>query len=356
MTKSLEKIYKMHNCFVDYDCIQMFLGYENYVLLFGNNDLMYYNNLIDNNSFKTQKYKNVYLVEPRSTSFPYSSIPEHKERFSLFRTGMFANQILEYNKPYVQISDKILIKRVAYKENGDSFIYSDILNGQNELEKTFIINRKQLQRYFYTGMLENYDDNEYNNKYIISSNGVILKNNLISEQAEQKLIDFDKKQLSILLEQFEYDDIRIKNSLLRAINEMSDIEPLTIADNNYMVKLKDNGDILIDNFIINYLERNKYEIIISKIPVNVETLEIIKSRIDLSKAKTILAPKIKRSLNPDISLIDLEIEKMKENDVNELKKARKKSILRSIQRQEDTEINEENKQRKKSLGRTLPKL
>lgn len=132
---------------------------------------------------------------------------------------MFANQILEYNKPYVQISDKALIKRVAYKENGDSFIYSDILNGQNELEKTFIINRKQLENYFYTGMLENYDNNRYDNKYIISSSGVILKNNLISEQAEQKLIDFDKKQLSILLDQFEYDDIRIKNSILRALKK-----------------------------------------------------------------------------------------------------------------------------------------
>ena len=344
----------MHNCFTSYDCIQIMLGYENYALLFGNNDLMYYNNLIDDNSFNTQKYKNVYLTDSRSLRFPYSSIPEHKERFALFETGMFANQILEYNKPYVQISDKALIKRVAYKENGDSFIYSDILNGQNELEKTFIINRKQLENYFYTGMLENYDNNTYDNKYIISSSGVILKNNLISEQAEQKLIDFDKKQLSILLDQFEYDDIRIKNSILRAIKEMSDIEPLTIADNHYMVKLKDNGDILIDAFIINYLERNKYEIIICKIPVNVETLETIKSRIDLSKVKTILAPKIKRSLNPDISLIQLDIER---NKLNENRfKGRKKSILRSIQRSEDTEVNEESKQRKKSLGRILPKL
>lgn len=57
MTKSLEKIYKMHNCFTSYDCIQIMLGYENYALLFGNNDLMYYNNLIDDNSFNTQKYK-----------------------------------------------------------------------------------------------------------------------------------------------------------------------------------------------------------------------------------------------------------------------------------------------------------
>lgn len=351
MTKSLEQIYKMHNYYTSYDCIQIMLGYKYYSLLFGNNDLMYYNNLIDDNAFETQKYKNVYLVEPRSIRFPYSRIPEHKEKFALFKTGMFANQILDYNKPYVQISDKLLIKRVAYNEKGVSFIYSEILNRQHEQEKTFIIDRKQLQNYFNTGMLENYDDNKYNNKYIISSKGVIL-NNYISEQAEQKLIDFDKKQLSMLLDQFEYDDIRIKNSFLRAVKEMSDIEPLTIADNHCMVKLKDNGDILIDVFIINYLERNKYEIIISKIPVNVEILETIKSRIDLSKVKTMLEPKIKRSLNPDISLMDLDIEEMKLNDLVELSKGRKKSILRSIQRQEDTEVNEQNKQRKKSLGRT----
>lgn len=295
MTKTLEKIYKIHNCFTSYDCIQIMLGYENYSLLFGNNDLMYYNNLIDDNPFKNQKYKNVYLTEPRKVRFPYSSIPEHKERINLFDKWIFANHIIDYNEPYIQMSDQFLIKRVAYQENGQAFIYSDILNNQRIEEKSIIINIEQLQKCFNSEFLKNYDDNTYNNKYIISNDGVILSNDLISEQFEQKLIFCEKTKLSELLDEFIYDDIRIKNTLLRAMNEMSDIEPLTIADNYYMVKLKDNGEILIDNFIVNYLEKNKYELIISKIPVNVETLEMIKSRLDLSRAKSIL--KIKHYLN-----------------------------------------------------------
>ena len=79
---------------------------------------------------------------------------------------------------------------------------------------------------------------------------------------------------------------------------------------------------------------------------------MIKSRIDLSKVRYLKEPHISKKLNPDISLIDLDIEEMKLNDLVELNERRKKSILKSIQRQEDAEVNEQNKQRKKSLGRT----
>ena len=39
----------------------------------------------------------------------------------------------------------------------------------------------------------------------------------------------------MLLDKFEYDDIRTKKLLLRAIKEMSDIEPLTIEALTYII-------------------------------------------------------------------------------------------------------------------------
>ena len=80
-----------------------------------------------------------------------------------------------------------------------------------------------------------------------------------------------------------------------------------------------------NNFIVKYLEKDKYEVIIYKIPVNIETLESIKERFELSKVKQLKAPKIDLSLNPQVTQQQLEIEE---------------TLFK----------------RKKSLGRTLPRL
>ena len=47
MKKYDEIVAKMHRHFVKDDYIQIMLAYRNYLLLFGNNDLMYFKNFIE---------------------------------------------------------------------------------------------------------------------------------------------------------------------------------------------------------------------------------------------------------------------------------------------------------------------
>ena len=156
------------------------LEFKDYLMLFGDKKLMYYNNLLglDDN---TQEYTNVYLEDKRRLTLPYSSIPEHIERVSLIKKNMFTNQILEYNKPYIAISDGIINKITTYKEDSSAYIHFSYLSNRYENKKKFIVNRQELENYYNTGTLNNYDDNHYINKYIFLSSGRIINKQLKSE-------------------------------------------------------------------------------------------------------------------------------------------------------------------------------
>lgn len=299
------------------------LEFKDYLMLFGDKKLMYYNNLLglDDN---TQEYTNVYLEDKRRLTLPYSSIPEHIERVSLIKKNMFTNQILEYNKPYIAISDGIINKITTYKEDSSAYIHFSYLSNRYENKKKFIVNRQELENYYNTGTLNNYDDNHYINKYIFLSSGRIINKQL---KSEDELLNIVKETLTEEIKDSEDLSFIAQLNLLKAVNNMHEIAPLVFITDYYIIKIKDNNEMVIDNFIIKYLEKDKYEITIFNIPVNIETLESIKERFELSKVKQLKAPKIDLSLNPHVTQQQLEIEKT-------LFK-RKKSILRSITNTKD---------------------
>ncbi len=319
--EELEIIRKFHNGSVRENYVQVMLEFKDYLMLFGDNKLMYYNNLLslDDN---TQEYTNVYLEDDRRLTLPYSSIPEHIERVSLIKKNMFANQILEFNKPYIAVSDGIINKITTYKENDSTYIHFSYLSNRFAIKNKLIVNRQQLENYYNTGTLNNNDNNHYINKYIFLTSGRIINKPL---KSEDELVEIVKQQL--IEEIKESDDLSFiaQLNLLKVINDMKDIAPLIFVLDYYMIKMKENNEIVIDNFIVKYLEKDKYEVIIYKIPVNIETLESIKERFELSKVKQLKAPKIDLSLNPQVTQQQLEIEK---------------TLFK----------------RKKSLGRTLPRL
>lgn len=326
--KKDEIVYKLHKEFISDDCIQVSLGFEDNLMVFNTNDLMYYKKLEEKKS-NTQEYKNDYLVDARSMRFPYSSIPEHIERVSLIKKNIFANQILEYNKPYIVVGDRIINKITTFKDSDESYIHFQSLTDLKTNTRKIILNREELETYHKTGTLKDIDNNTYSKRYIFRTNGGILTEQL---KTETQLLNLVKdKVIEDIREIDNLSDFTYLN-VVRAVNEMTDIAPLLFLFDQYMIKFTQDNKIVIDYFMVKYLIKDKYELTISNIPVNVETLEMIKSRIDLSKVKYLKEPHISKNLNPDISLIDLDIEEMKLNDIVELNKGRKKSILRSIQR------------------------
>lgn len=307
MKKFDEMVAKMHSHYVADDYIQIMLAYRDYLLLFGNNDLMYFKNFIESHPSIREGSKNVYLDDERKNIFPYSQIPEHIERVLLFRKLNFVNQILDFEKPYIRINDGFITKMTAFKDGDEAIVHTKILNGKLCDKRTKTITREELETYLKTGSLEQLDENEYEDTSIFDMNGVLYNSSL---ELEQIWIDEEKQRLSRIINESDRYIERTKIELQRAISTLDDISPFVLTQ-LIMIKFKQNGEIKIDAFVIKYLERGKYEIALADLPVTMESLSMIKSKVELPVIKTIKEPKISRSLNPNVTKEQLQEERAK---------------------------------------------
>lgn len=306
MKKYDEIVAKMHRHSVKDDYIQIMLAYRNYLLLFGNNDLMYFKNFIEDHPSIAEGSINVYLEDVRRSDFPYSQIPEHIERV-LFRKMNFVNQILDFEKPYIRINDGFITKITAFKDGNEAIIHTKILNGKLCNLRTKIITRKELETYLKTGSLEQFDESQYGYISIFDMNGSLYGPEL---ELEQKYINSEKERLSRIIDESIAYKESTKSELQRAIATLDEIEPFVLTQ-KLMIKFKQNGDIKLDAFVIKYLERGKYEIALADLPVTMESLSMIKSKTELSVIKTMKEPKISLSLNPNVTKKQLQEEKSK---------------------------------------------
>ena len=302
-----EMVVKMHSHYVADNYIQIMLAYHNYLLLFGNNDLMYFRNFIESHPSISEGSRNVYLDDERKNNFPYSQIPEHIERVLLFRKLNFVNQILDFEKPYIRINDGFITKITAFKDGDEAIVHTKILNGKLCDEKTKTITREELETYLKTGSLEQLDENEYEDTSIFDMNGKLYNPRL---ELEQKWIDEEKERLSRIIDESDRYKESTKNELQRAISTLDDISPFVMTQ-KIMIKFKQNGEIKIDAFVVKYLERGKYEIALADLPVTMESLSMIKSKAELPVIKTMKEPKISLSLNPNVTKEQLQEERAK---------------------------------------------
>ena len=307
MKKIDEMVAKMHSHYVADDYIQIMLAYHNYLLLFGNNDLMYFRNFIESHPSISEGSRNVYLEDERKNNFPYSQIPEHIGRVLLFRKLNFVNQILDFEKPYIRINDGFITKMTAFKDGDEAIVHTKILNGKLCDNRTKTITREELETYLKTGSLEQLDENDYEDTSIFDMNGVLYNPRL---ELEQKWIDEEKERLSRIIDESDRYKESTKNELQRAISTLDDISPFVLAQ-KIMIKFKQNGEIKIDVFVVKYLERGKYEIALADLPVTMESLSMIKSKAELPVIKTMKEPKISLSLNPNVTKEQLQEERAK---------------------------------------------
>lgn len=307
MKKFDEMVAKMHSHDVADDYIQIMLAYHNYLLLFGNNDLMYFKNFIESHPSIREGSRNVYLEDERKNNFPCSQIPEHIERVLLFRKLNFVNQILDFEKPYIRINDGFITKMTAFKDGDEAIVHTKILNGKLCDKRTKTISREELETYLKTGSLEQLDENEYEDTCIFDMNGVLYNQGL---ELEQKWIDEEKERLSRIINESDMYIERTKIELQRAISTLDDISPFVLTQ-KIMIKFKQNGEIKIDAFVVKYLERGKYEIALADLPVTMESLSMIKSKAELPVIKTMKEPKISLSLNPNVTKEQLQEERSK---------------------------------------------
>lgn len=292
MEKYYETVKKVNRIYVNDNYMQLMMGYRDYLLLFGNNELMYYKKM----SLLEQRTRNVYLDDERRKNFPYSQIPEHIEKIKFLFKRRLVNQILDFEKPYIKVNDKVISKITAFKDDDGAIIHSQILNGKLSDQKTQIITRKELEYYLKTGFLEQIDAEEYESIGIFDENGILYSSTINSEQY---YLEQEKQKLSSLINgRYEYNE-RTKKELQAAINALNQIEPFYIMEEKMMIKFKEKDEMKLESFLVKYLENNRYEITIAELPLPVVNLSTIKENYPIIKSGR--EPKISLFLNPTIS-------------------------------------------------------
>lgn len=299
-----EFVERVHECFVKDDCVQLMFPYQKYMFLFGNNDILYYRNILDD-----KVIINHYLKDKRRFSFPYSSIPLHIERFGLFNKIELVNQIFDFEKPYIKLNDGYSTVNTAFRDGNSAIVHTKIIDMKGTFERKFTLSRSELHNFLKTGFLFGYDENEYSEIFLVSRNARLTQNQF-SEEDEKRILGLQRKELLHAIGCMNNSD-SIKENLKNGVLKLDEFESFSVCSNYLLIKLKENGDIMVDKISILYLNEYEYVLTISNIPITKQTLKTIKSDCKLSKIKPMIAPKISLSLNPNVTKEQLKEEKEK---------------------------------------------
>ena len=301
MTKNDEWAQRIPSWYVQEEYIQIMLTYQNNLLFFGNQNLINWRYLIEADI----ETGNTYLEDERRKHFPYSSIPEHKEKRFPFMKINFANQILDFEKPYIKVYNRMILQMTAFKDGTNAILHYKTLNEKAYNHRAATITREELELYLKTGFMKELEEEEFESIILFGMDGSIYSTQIESEEdwLEQEKVRLIRKIKS----NREYNE-RTKIELQQAITLLEDCAPFRLTTNG-MIKFKANGEMKIDYFNINYEQKGKYKIEMVNLPITIESLSRIKSQI--STIKMSREPIINLRLNPHVTKEQLQEEKAK---------------------------------------------
>lgn len=291
-----EIIRRINRCYVGDDCVQLMVPYKNGITILNKNGILYHHKK-DSDLFI---YK--YADDERRKQFPYSSIPMHSSR-KINGKYQFANQLFNYNEPYIRINDGSLIESYVVKDNNDALIVSKLL--PYEVTTSFKT-RKEVEE------LLNPHANDNEKIYSILVDGGIIEYNLPTEKdIELFLKEYLNKEIN--------DYLDFKNDEIGGQFIKYNVDKLNLDDYKMNLNLTENGTILIakadgkeihlKGFDIYYVTSDLYKVDSYDISVTEYTLEQLKY---LSpKIKKTKEPKISLLCNPNITKQQLRVEKAK---------------------------------------------
>lgn len=246
--KNDEIIKRLKKCYVGEDCCQTMFPFGDKATIISPDGIVFY--------LDDEDIVNSYSFDERRKQFPYNNIPIHyREYIPYFDTNMgYANELVEYNKPYIEITGGCVSLTVALKDNDTALVISKLLYPNNNLciadERVVMTDREIIE------LIRSKDNEEI---YYIYENG---------DMAED--IPFKSK----------------KNETF------------------FVVRIKDNNTT-IEGYRFSHIYDNNYYVDKYNIPINKYNLEDI-SNYKISKAND---PEISLKLNPDITKADLKTAK-----------------------------------------------
>lgn len=119
-------IRKIDSQYIGEDCVQVMVPYKESLIVFDENGVLYAHK-------EGQKVrKNKYLEDERRNQFSYSNIPIHYRKVNLFDKMHYANQLLDFEKPYICITDKGMFQIFIAKEDDEAFLVHTNMQVNNE--------------------------------------------------------------------------------------------------------------------------------------------------------------------------------------------------------------------------------
>lgn len=191
-------VQRIKSHYVGEDCIQVMVPYEESCVIFNLNDIQYLDH-------KNNGFINKYTEDERRKQFPYHNITQHH----LDRYITVANQIYEFNKPYLEIRFGEMLESYVVKDGDEALLSTKQLDIKNP-EKT-VVTRKQLEE-----LVDGQKSGENANKhYIVQTNGMVLHG--LDLLSEKELVDKVIKN-GILEQKFFVVDLDGKNINLKVVN------------------------------------------------------------------------------------------------------------------------------------------
>lgn len=273
--------------YVGNDCVQLMIGYKKYMTMFNKYGVQYYH--VPNSI----GYINSYLEDKRKNLFPYNDIPIHCGRIGLSKYT-YTNQLLNFEEPYIAVSENGIIERIAILDKDEAFVVSNVLSIRKKIVR---MTREQLEELFRT------KNEKGEMSFVIQPGGCLWQRdyfeNLITED---EIVDWTKKELKKVLSDdvlAEYDfayEWLSKNISRLGIESIPKVA--LDLDGFVLVKIT-NGNISVQLINgVNFLGPNQYEVIIADLPLmeqvpNKENLRML----DINDLKE---PRILKRLNPSI--------------------------------------------------------
>lgn len=300
--KKKEIIYRVPEHYVEDDCIQLGIGFQNSMTIVSGDGIEAH--FSSDPSIRVHKY----LQDERRMQFPYYNIPMHyKKRKNTKFT--YVNQLLDFSRPYVIIKEGIAYELYAVKDRKEAFV---VHKGFQPTQETKHMTYQEL-----CAFLKSFQNTPYTRAHYVYINGKMPSaiSEIIPREREiyndiKKILNAAEYNLSCecnlngypLLKK--YLDASIEHLDLSLV---PDLNVLVTKASGLLVIETCNGEITkITGIDTTFVRENDFSVNIYDIPISKPVLEQIRSH---SKIKDFSEPKIPLNINPHITREDICIAK-----------------------------------------------
>lgn len=304
MKKVSKKVQRIESHYVGDDCIQIQIPYKNSITLLNQDGILFHSKQGSN------FYINKYLEDERRKKFPYSNIPISYSRVGMKKTA-YTNQLLEFEKPYIQIGDNYMFERFVVKDNNQALLVKSIMDVD---EYTKHMTYDELLKF-----IEKNDTDEQT--YYVYLDGSIPLNENDIYPSEEEIYNYIHAKLEKNIEAFRGHQQKSTDVISRYLRENpwflnyaeQSIKNLDLSLIDFNIKIGKNttllivrinkGNITIQGVNVFFLRQNDFRVNIQDILVTKYTLEQLKYVPKINTAKDL---KIPLKLNPGLTKQDIQ--------------------------------------------------